>query len=76
MTVADGYTYERSAILEHFKGGHNSAPLSGLKLYTMRVISNKTLRNAIAEVTSHLGKRRRREADVRGENLGVGKSDS
>lgn len=47
--AADGYTYESEAIRGWFDSGHNTSPMTNLKLEHCRLVPNYALQNAILE---------------------------
>ena len=49
VSTADGFSYEREAILEWFAGGNNTSPITGAPLGHQHVVPNHALRSAIQE---------------------------
>lgn len=47
--AADGYTYESEAIRGWFESGHNTSPMTNLKLQNCGLVRNYALQNAILE---------------------------
>lgn len=47
--AADGYTYEAEAIQEWLHSGHNTSPMTNLKLEHTDLVPNYALQNAIQE---------------------------
>ncbi|KAH9605543.1 hypothetical protein KSS87_001929 [Heliosperma pusillum] len=47
--AADGFTYERAAIKAWFDSGHDTSPMTNLKLKNCRLTPNRALRSAIGE---------------------------
>lgn len=47
--AADGYTYEAEAIRGWLKSGHDTSPMTNLKLPHCNLVSNFALQNAIQE---------------------------
>ncbi|GLJ23573.1 hypothetical protein SUGI_0446560 [Cryptomeria japonica] len=47
--AADGFTYEREAMEEWFYQGHDTSPMTNVKLELMSLISNHSLRSAILQ---------------------------
>lgn len=47
--AADGFSYEFEAIEEWLKSGHDTSPMTNLKLKNTRLIPNHTLRSLIAD---------------------------
>ncbi|GLT61137.1 hypothetical protein SLA2020_338620 [Shorea laevis] len=47
--AADGYTYESEAIRGWFESGHNTSPMTNLKLEHCKLVPNYALQNAILE---------------------------
>ncbi|XP_057834965.2 U-box domain-containing protein 33 [Cryptomeria japonica] len=47
--AADGFTYEREAMEEWFYQGHDTSPMTNVKLEHMSLISNHSLRSAILQ---------------------------
>ncbi|CAA7027409.1 unnamed protein product [Microthlaspi erraticum] len=45
--TADGFTYEAEAIREWFSKGHDTSPMTNLKLPHLNLVPNRTLRSAI-----------------------------
>ncbi|KAG7973552.1 hypothetical protein I3843_06G001600 [Carya illinoinensis] len=52
--AADGYTYESEAIRGWFESGHNTSPMTNLKLQHCDLVPNYALQNAILEWQQHL----------------------
>ncbi|KAI0528685.1 hypothetical protein KFK09_001227 [Dendrobium nobile] len=48
-TAADGFTYEEEALRIWFNNGHNTSPMTNLKLSSSNLIPNRALRSAIQE---------------------------
>uniref|UniRef100_A0A803KZA3 RING-type E3 ubiquitin transferase n=1 Tax=Chenopodium quinoa TaxID=63459 RepID=A0A803KZA3_CHEQI len=49
QVAADGFTYEADAIRGWFEGGHDTSPMTNLKLDSLNLTPNRTLRSAIQE---------------------------
>ncbi|XP_031738257.1 U-box domain-containing protein 32 isoform X2 [Cucumis sativus] len=49
LIAADGFTYEADAIRGWFKSGHNTSPMTNLKLEHCNLVPNYALLNAIQE---------------------------
>ncbi|CAO2040145.1 unnamed protein product [Urochloa humidicola] len=47
--AGDGFTYEAEAIREWLRGGHDTSPMTNLKLPTRKLIPNHALRDAIQQ---------------------------
>ncbi|PKA48043.1 U-box domain-containing protein 33 [Apostasia shenzhenica] len=56
--AADGFSYEAEAIRGWFDGGHNTSPMTNLKLPHTELIPNRVLRSAIQEWLQHQLKKR------------------
>lgn len=54
VVAADGFTYERSAILEWLEGGNTRSPMTNEELEHALLMPNVTLRNMIRESSSRL----------------------
>lgn len=52
--AADGYTYESEAIIGWLKSGHNTSPMTNLKLPHCDLVPNYALQNAIREWQQYL----------------------
>jgi len=55
--AADGYTYERSAIMEWFRSGKVSSPMTNTQLDPALMIPNNTLKAAILAYSEQLNNR-------------------
>lgn len=51
--AADGFTYEEEAIRGWFEGGHNTSPMTNIKLDNHKLTPNHALRSAIREWLQH-----------------------
>lgn len=51
--AADGFTYEAEAIKGWMDGGHDTSPMTNLKLANCDLIPNRALRAAIQEWLQH-----------------------
>tara|TARA_B110001452_G_C15210605_1_gene419913 strand:+ start:177 stop:1400 length:1224 start_codon:yes stop_codon:yes gene_type:complete len=49
VSTADGFTYEREAILEWLRGGNTTSPITGATLARNELIPNHALRSAIQQ---------------------------
>ncbi|CAA2970536.1 U-box domain-containing 33 [Olea europaea subsp. europaea] len=49
VVAADGYTYEEQAIKGWLDGGHDTSPMTNLKLTHFKLVPNRALRSAIRE---------------------------
>lgn len=49
LIAADGFTYEADAIRGWFQSGHNTSPMTNLKLEHCDLVPNYALLNAIQE---------------------------
>ncbi|CAL4886078.1 unnamed protein product [Urochloa decumbens] len=47
--AGDGFTYEAEAIREWLRGGHDTSPMTNLKLLTRKLVPNHALRDAIQQ---------------------------
>jgi len=47
--AGDGFTYEAEAIREWLGSGHDTSPMTNLKLPTRKLVPNHALRSAIHE---------------------------
>ncbi|XP_021906291.1 U-box domain-containing protein 33-like [Carica papaya] len=47
--TADGFTYEASALMEWFENGHDTSPMTNLRLIHRDLVPNRALRSAIQE---------------------------
>ncbi|CAN6245562.1 unnamed protein product [Urochloa humidicola] len=47
--AGDGFTYEADAIREWLRGGHDTSPMTNLKLPTRKLVPNHALRDAIQQ---------------------------
>jgi hypothetical protein len=52
--AADGFTYEAEAIRGWLKSGHNTSPMTNLKLEHCNLLPNHALHQAILEWRQHL----------------------
>lgn len=52
--AADGYTYESEAIRGWFDSGHDTSPMTNLKLEHCKLVPNYALQNAILEWNQQL----------------------
>ncbi|CAN6461652.1 unnamed protein product [Victoria cruziana] len=53
QVAADGFTYEAEALQEWLDGGHDTSPMTNLKLSHLNLTPNHALRSAIQEWCSH-----------------------
>lgn len=49
VVAADGYTYEEQAIKGWLDSGHDTSPMTNLKLTHFKLVPNRALRSAIRE---------------------------
>ena len=47
QVAADGYTYEAEALREWLESGHDTSPMTNLKLEHFNLLPNHALRSAI-----------------------------
>ena len=60
VVAADGHTYEREAIEEWLRRGHNTSPLTNLRM-ERRLVANHALRKSIEEFVARQNSERREE---------------
>jgi len=71
VATADGQVYERACIVEWFRHGNDTSPLTSMTLPTLKLVTNEALKRAIDEYVRLRPDLRRKAVEQRGYEFAV-----